>query len=284
MGGNRTCPDDCPLAVWANLSPTDRKTQRKPVAERLYKQGFTMEQIATQLGVNHGTISRDLREFVHHAQIKKPAKTPGNPKGAGRPKGTRKPGVVQKQRSINAKPEDWQRFKEIAEAEGKTAAEKLGEIVAEPEIDRADLAMTAQQKLDAAIRQHKRKLDEEFEVRTREECKRWLNEISLPQYLKELTKLEQSISNRKGIMDRITYRKILSCLHPDRVQDPILKKRYEEAFRLFTELEKRVLDEKESPTQFRKMPRTYEELMAMRAKVQAERRAKRNSKSTVAYR
>lgn len=48
-----------------------------------------MEQIATQLGVNHGTISRDLREFVHDAQIKKPAKTASNPKGAGRPKGSK---------------------------------------------------------------------------------------------------------------------------------------------------------------------------------------------------
>jgi len=96
--------------------------------------------------------------------------------------------------------------------------------------------------------------------------------------------LERSIRERKGIMDRITYRKILACLHPDRVIDPALKKRYEEAFRLFTELEKRVLDEKESPTQFRKMPRTYEELMAMKAKVQAERRAKRAGKSNVGVR
>jgi hypothetical protein len=37
--------------VWANLSLTDQKAQRKPIAEKLYKQGFTMEQIATQLGV-----------------------------------------------------------------------------------------------------------------------------------------------------------------------------------------------------------------------------------------
>ena len=108
-----------------------------------------------------------------------------------------------------------------------------------------------------------------------EECKRRLNAISLPQYAKELGELERLISSRKGIMDRITYRKILSCLHPDRVADATLKKRYEEAFRLFTELEKRVLNEKESPTAFRKMPRTYDELMAMKRKVQEERRARR---------
>ena len=48
---------------------------------------MTMEQIATQLGVTNQTISNDLREFSNDLEIKKPAKTPGNPKGAGRPKG-----------------------------------------------------------------------------------------------------------------------------------------------------------------------------------------------------
>ena len=156
---------------------------------------------------------------------------------------------------------------------------EIGRREAEPAITPEMLAMSAQQKLAAAIRQHKRKLDLEFEQRCREECQRWLNDVSLPQYAKEITELERSISSRKGIMDRIAYKKILACLHPDRVSDAALKKRFEEAFRLFTELEKRVLNEKESPTQFRRMPRTYEELMAMKAKVRAERRAKRTAVS-----
>jgi len=152
-------------------------------------------------------------------------------------------------------------------------------------IDPSSLSMTTQEKLDVAIRAHKRKLDIDFEMRVLAECKRRLHEISLPHYAKELAELERSIRSRKGVMDRVTYRKILACLHPDRVQDPVMKKRYEEAFRLFTELEKRVLDEKESPTEFRQMPRTYEELMAMKAKVRAERRAKRVAgKSTVSVR
>jgi hypothetical protein len=52
-----------------------------------------MEAIATQLGVSHPTIVRDLREFVHDEQIK-PAKTASNPKGAGRRKGSTKPRQV----------------------------------------------------------------------------------------------------------------------------------------------------------------------------------------------
>jgi len=152
-------------------------------------------------------------------------------------------------------------------------------------IDPAALSMSARKKLATAIRQHKRELDIEFEIRVLAECKRRLDEISLPHYAKELAALERLIRSRKGVMDRITYRKILACLHPDRVQDPVMKKRYEEAFRLFNELEKRVLDETKSPTESRKMPRTYEELMAMKAKVQAERRAKRaGGKSTVSVR
>jgi hypothetical protein len=48
-----------------------------------------------------------------------------------------------------------------------------------------------------------------------------MDEISLPHYAKELAELERLISSRKGVMDRITYRKILACLHRDRVQDPV---------------------------------------------------------------
>jgi hypothetical protein len=90
MGGDRTCPDDCPLSVWAGLSAKDRKKQRKAVAEKLYKQGFTMEAIATQLGVTKMTISNDLKDFNCKEPLQsKPAKTATNPKGAGRPKGSK---------------------------------------------------------------------------------------------------------------------------------------------------------------------------------------------------
>jgi hypothetical protein len=124
--------------------------------------------------------------------------------------------------------------------------------------------------------------------------KEHLDSISLPLYAKELKELERSISNRKGIMDKITFRKIRSCLSVDRLPqllnipssklDDELVKRYNEAFTLFSTLEKRVLNEKESPTEFRRVPRTYEELMAMRAKVSAERKAKRAAKSNVSVR
>ena len=79
--------DDCPLAVWANLAPADRKAQRKPVAELLFKQGFTQDQIATQLGVSQKTISKDLENYT--IGINQNSKTASNPKGSGRPKGSK---------------------------------------------------------------------------------------------------------------------------------------------------------------------------------------------------
>ena len=82
MGGDRTCPDDCPLAVWANLSTTARNAQRKPIAEKLYGQGFTMQQIATQLSVSQGTITGDLRNLLTTNKLKH-GMTATNPKGAG---------------------------------------------------------------------------------------------------------------------------------------------------------------------------------------------------------
>jgi hypothetical protein len=288
MGGDRTCPDDCLLAVWANLPAKDRKTRRKPIAEQLYKQGFTQEQIATQLGVSQSTIRDDLVNLVVPTKSK-PTKTATNPKGAGRPKGKRqtKPRQTETAKDkIVALADQGISSPEIAAevgVDGRAIRHELErerhrrEGKADPEIERTILSMSAREKLDAAIRQHKRKLDLEFEIRCREECQRWLNEVSLPQYAKEIGKLEHLIRNREGVMDRVTYQKIRACLHPDRVQDPALKKRYEEAFRLFTELEKRVLNEKESPTTFRTMPRTYQDLMAMKAKVQAERKAKRHA-------
>jgi hypothetical protein len=116
-------------------------------------------------------------------------------------------------------------------------------------------------------------LDLEFDERVSARSKEWLESVALPHYTQKLERLERLISSRKGVMDKTTYNKIRWCLHSDHVQDPSLKRRYDEAFTIFNDLEKLLLSEKESPTGFAKMPRTYEELMAAREKVRAERSA-----------
>lgn len=282
MGGDRTCPDDCPLAVWAGLSKTDRKAQRKSVAERLYRQGLTMEQIATQLGVSHMTIVRDLREFEHNVQIK-PAKTERNPKGAGRPKGKktakrapRKEGEKQAQRSVNARPEDWDQFKAKAIAEGKTAAQKLGELVAEPVIDPTSLSMTAQQKLDIALRQQKNRNDAIFEQRVRGEVVRRVDEIMLPLWKERIEEAKNLYVGRRGIMDKVTYNLIWGCLHPDS-RLSTSPERLAKAFNAFESFEKRLLAEKDSPTNMPDIPDNLAAWDKMKAEAQKSRRANRNA-------
>jgi hypothetical protein len=63
--------------------------KHKPIAEKLYQQGFTEQQIADQFGVTQKTISRDLADCCAPQQSKT-TKTATNPKGAGRPKGSKK--------------------------------------------------------------------------------------------------------------------------------------------------------------------------------------------------
>lgn len=305
MGGDRTCPDSCPLAVWANLSPADRKAQRKAIAERLYKQNMTMEQIATQLGVSHPTIVRDLKEFVHDEQTQSRTSKRGR-KDEGRPKGSGK-GTGRRRNHTLAKGNESQRDLAVSLFldKGKTREEACAETgfpsgsmqmaverergvreaKADPEIDPKSLSITSREKLDAAMRQHKRKLELQFSDRVSDEVRKRLEDTILPHYSKTYADYKAVLKSRKGCMDRATYKKILACLHPDRVQDAVLKKRYEEAFRLFTELEKVVLNEKESPTSFIDIPSTYEDLTKAKAAATAARRTKRaNGRSAVSAR
>ena len=281
MGGDRACPDDCPLAVWASLSETDRKAQRKSVAAKLYKQGFAMEQIATQLGVGKSTIARDIEEFSHDG------KTPPRPSkrgrsGEGRPKGSkhkrapRSDGVKQAQRSINAHPKDWENFRNSAKAEGKTAADKLGELIVDPVVDPTTLSITAQQKLGIALKQERRKLEVEIEKNVRAEVSRWLTDDLLPLYRKNEALYKLIIDKRKGVMSASEYKMIWSCLHADS-RKSVSDEKLNKAFNLFTKIEKLVLDEKESPTAKSSIGGAAD-LLRRKAEWDAQRAAERASK------
>jgi hypothetical protein len=270
MGGDRTCPDDCPLAIWANLSPADRKAQRKAIAEQLYKQGFTMEQIATQLAVAKGTISKDLAGIVSNRNNSKPTKTASNPKGAGRPKGSGK-GIGS--RRVNATPEEWDRFKEAAEAEGKSAEAKLGDLVREPEITLDQLSFTAQQKLEIAARQHKAKLDANFRTTVLEEVRKRIDEIVLPHWKEQIEQSKELFSRRRKLMDKKTFDTIRRALHPDS-RNSISDKKLGEAFDAFMGLEKYLLDEKDSPTDFPDLPRSWQEWETAKRKTTEARKAR----------
>jgi hypothetical protein len=153
---------------------------------------------------------------------------------------------------------------------------------AEPLIDPATLSISAQEKLAIATRQMERRLQASYDEAVRaaivEGTKQHLEAI-LPHY----TEMERryrvlSESRTRGIMDRKTYRLILSCLHTDS-RKSVSDEKLNDAFNQFSRMETKVMSEKDDPTPQFKMPNTIEELNALKAKVKAERKAKRGHKN-----
>jgi transposase len=289
MGGDRTCPDDCPLAVWAGLSVADRKAQRKTVAERLYKQGFTMEQIATQLGVSQATISGVLS--LSTIDKLEPRASKRGRKGEGRPKGSKQGPKPTQRKTTPAQDEqiagavlDGGRTYEQAQEEfevsntvvRRAVAQEQGrrEALADPEINRDALSITAQQKLDAAIRQYQRKLDVTFEQRVQEEINQRLEHLILPVWQKKIADAKKIYDNRRSITNRETFNLIVKCLHTDtrkHLGDEVVN----DAFVRFMALEKYLLNEKDSPTRFTGLPTTAAEWEQRKREATALRRVKR---------
>lgn len=140
----------------------------------------------------------------------------------------------------------------------------------------------AQQKLELAIRQCKEKLASEFHQAVNARVEEFLEQTIMPKLQEEQNEARRIINSRKGIIDRKTYKKILSCLHPDRVTDSQLKQLYEEAFRLFSVLEKRLLDEKNSPTQFVNIPKTKADWDELKRQAATARKTKLKSHKALA--
>jgi len=280
------------LAIASNVGfKPMTKDDRKHIAEYLYgAREWTMERIGEALNVSQRQISRDLEGLD---AMSKPAR----PKG-GRPKSTRlKTEPVKFGRDVREKVatlvlDEGKTFKE-AEAEtgvsnivARTAvAHEQGRRKArsDPPIDPTTLSLSAQQKFEAALRQHKRKLDLEFEPRVQQRLQELLGDTVLPHYNEIKANYEAVTKARKGLMDKATFNKIRRCLHPDSRQS-VSDERLHEAFQLFSRMELLLLDESQHPTASFKMPRTYEELMALKRKVQEARRAKRNQSNGVATR
>jgi hypothetical protein len=105
------------------------------------------------------------------------------------------------------------------------------------------LSASAQQRLDAAIRQHKQNLDAEFSHQVEED-------FVLPHFL---ALYEEAVKTRKGIMNRAAYRLIWSCLHDDSGKS-VSSEKLNKAFNIWTEVKAKVLDEEENPTPKFKRP------------------------------
>jgi hypothetical protein len=230
--------------------------------------------------VSQGTITADLRGLLV-------TNKPLRPKG-GRPKGSGKTNKLHPQRRMNNSPTaetaaemilDGKSYSELEKETGlsntvlrSAVARVEGRREATP-IDPASLSLTAQQKLQTAIRQHQHKLDLQFEQRVQQEYQDRLNEF-LPDYHKKLADADAVVKARSGVMSRRIYRKIWACLHPD---EGASKELLAEAFKIFAKLEPVLVKEEEMPTPKTIFPRTYAEMMELKRATSEARKARRSS-------
>lgn len=263
MGGDRVCPDKCIIAAWHGL-PEDQRTKerRRPIVKSLREQNYTQEAIALQLGVSQPTIVRDLETLFIVNNVQERGKdTRGRDRSPGRPKGS-KPKAPQRhyrETKIVALADKGLTRAQIA-AEAGIGQRQVRHVVereqirreaqAEPIIDRAELSLTAQQKLDIAIRQHKRKLSLEYEQRVRDDIEKRIDGMVLPYWKEQIDEAQELYKHRRGAMEKETFNTIRRALHPDS-RNSISDKKLAEAFDTFMGLEKFLLNEKDSPTAFK---------------------------------
>ena len=122
-----------------------------------------------------------------------------------------------------------------------------------PETDKAKLEKMAK----AQEVQQKRTFRQEVEV----EAKKWLDDL-LPSYSDEYRRYKRFNDAYKGVFSKTEYKRLLSCLHPDRVSDD-LKEKFEDAFNLVKGKEELLCGSKQNDNPS-SLPSTVADLMARR--------------------
>ena len=153
-----------------------------------------------------------------------------------------------------------------------------------PKPEEAEFTMSQREKVERAIKRERERLAKEFEEIVRErviKLNREYLEARGPEWQKEQNFAQAIIKKRSGIMKRAVFNLIVKCLHPDKIDQLInlirddksedierLKTHHSDAFRMFNQLEKLVLNEKDSPTNLAApVPKTDAEWDARRAAV-----------------
>lgn len=139
-------------------------------------------------------------------------------------------------------------------AAAKTSAESAKKSIEKGAADR----------LDAAIRAHKRVLDAEYEIRIQERVKVEL-QIMLDDYNRVSDKHKAVIAAYKGVFTRSEYKSLLSVLHSDRYQnlDDVQRAKLEKGFNLVKSKEFELCGD-DGSVEGVTLPKTVSELMAMR--------------------
>jgi hypothetical protein len=238
----------CPIA---NNMDMTRSTpaEKKATVKALYDLGtWSQPMLAKKFGVDQAQISRWLQLCGSHNSA--PAKTKANPRGAGRPKGRKAPKRHDKADQVMAAADAGKSNKEIAATTGvserqvrHTIEEETIRREAEAQIDPATLSMTAQQKLDAALRQYQRKLDIQFEQRVAAEVDRRIN-AAFPLLKEKQQKAEAIALSYTARFSKTQCQDVARCLHPDTWQaltvPAELATRLRKAFVVFGEMQSRL--------------------------------------------
>lgn len=155
-----------------------------------------------------------------------------------------------------------------------------------PPIDRATLSVSAQQKLECAIKQEKERLAAQYwrDVNVRVQAK--VDEV-LGEKIRKMQEqydfAKRTLEHRRGVMTRKQYNQIRACLHTDKQASDQEKN---DAFILFTSFEASLLKEAEHPvvpqmTGAPPLPKTAAEWEALKRQATEGRRHKPESKTTV---
>jgi hypothetical protein len=133
----------------------------------------------------------------------------------------------------------------------------------EASIKIADLPKTYQKQYEILTRKLTRELLLRESQRVSERLTKFVNNTWLPIHQQKIDEARKIYDNRRGVMDAATFDAIRRCLHPDS-RHSLSDKKLAEAFDLFNSLEKRLLNEKDSPTNIPDLPDTVEAWDAMR--------------------
>jgi hypothetical protein len=193
-------------------------------------------------------------------------------------------------------PPDAPSAKPPPDAPPRPAAQDEAETIT-ADIDLASLSARQRLEVEAAICQEKRRLEAEFNQRVQAELhKRRIEDEKAREeirraYYREMDERRERRERREGkahggVMAPPEYKLILSCLHPDPKEDPTVKQRYEDAFKIFNQDKVRdaLITEKRSLKSlfddiFAGMEKTPEERAAAREKYEAEKRARQRARS-----
>jgi len=139
-------------------------------------------------------------------------------------------------------PPDAPSAKPPPDAPPRPAAQDEAETIT-ADIDLASLSARQRLEVEAAISQEKRRLEAEFNQRVQAELhKRRIEDEKAREeirrvYYREMDKRRERREGKahNGVMSPAEYKLILSWLHPDPKEEPTVKQRYEDAFKIFNQ-------------------------------------------------